>query len=55
MTTQRLISTYFASTPTICVVIEYKGPPQLKKASKVQLLAEIFQTPPPLLKKGPYQ
>ena len=31
-----------------------KGPPQLKKSLKFQLLAEIFWTPSPLFEKGPY-
>ena len=32
-----------------------KGPPQLKKSLKVQLLTKFFGPPPPLFEKGPYQ
>ena len=31
----------------------HQGRPQMKKSQKFQLLAEIFQTPSPLFKKGP--
>ena len=36
--------------------VKVKGPPQLKKSLKFQLLAEIFwPPPPPLFEKGPYR